>query len=66
MMIKSAIKCPNNMVMVFDEDEEQIPEYQGQYEEVKERILKDAPPEAIFGQWIDYETDIRTVPREEW
>lgn len=54
------------MVMVFDEDEEQIPEYQGQYEEVKERILKDAPPEAIFGQWIDYETDIRTVPREEW
>ena len=65
-MIKSVIKCPNNMVMVFDEDEEQIPEYQGRYEEVKERILKDAPPEVIFGQWIDYETDIRTVPREEW
>jgi len=66
MMIKSVIKCPNNMVMVFDEEEEQIPGYQGRYEEVKESILKDAPPEAIFGHWIDYEADIRTVPREEW
>jgi len=65
-MIKSVIRCPNDMVMVFDENEEQIPEYQGQYQEVKERILKDAPPEAVFGHWFDYETDIRTVSREEW
>lgn len=54
------------MVMVFDEYGEQIPEYQGQYEEVKERILKDAPPETIFGYWFDYEADIQTVSREEW
>ena len=65
-MIRSVIKSPNNMVMVFDEDGEQIPEYQGQYEAVKERILKDAPPGAIFGRWLDYETDIQTVSREEW
>ena len=65
-MIKSIIRCPNNMVMVFDEDEEQIPEYQGHYETVKESILKNAPPEAIFGIWIDYAADIRTVPREQW
>ncbi len=65
-MIKSAIKTSNNMVIVFDENGEQIPEYQGQYEEVKERVLKDAPPEAIFGRWLDYETDIQTVSREEW
>jgi len=65
-MIRSVIKTPNNMVMVFDENEEQIPEYQGRYEEVKERILKDAPPETIFGRWLDYETDIKTVSREEW
>ena len=65
-MIKSVIRCPNNMVIVFDKEGEQIPEYQGQYEEVKERILKDAPPEAVFGYWFNYETDIRTVSREEW
>ena len=28
-MIKSVIKTPNNMVIVFDENGEQIPEYQG-------------------------------------
>lgn len=65
-MIKSVIKAPNNMVMVFDEDGEQIPQYQGQYEEVKELILKDAPPETLFGRWLDYETDILAVSRETW
>jgi hypothetical protein len=65
-MIKSVIRCPNDMVVVFDENDEQIPEYQGRYEEVKERILQDAPPEAVFGHWLDYESDIKTVPREEW
>lgn len=65
-MIKSVIRCPNDMVVVFDEDEEQVPEYQGRYEEVKEHILKDAPPEAVFGHWFDFETEIRTVSRGEW
>ncbi len=65
-MIKSVIRCPNDMVIVFDEDEEQIPQYQGRYGEVKRRILEDAPPGAVFGHWFDFETDIRTVPREEW
>jgi hypothetical protein len=65
-MIKSVIKAPNNMVMVFDKNGEQIPQYQGQYEEVKELILKDAPPETLFGRWLDYETDIQAVLREEW
>lgn len=65
-MIKSVVRCPNNMVIVFDEEEEQIPEYQGQYEEIREKILKDAPPEAVFGVWYEYETDIKTISREEW
>ena len=65
-MIRSVIKTPNNMALVFDENGEQIPEYQGQYEEVKERILKEATPETIFGHWVDYETDIQTVSRGEW
>ena len=65
-MIKSVIRCPNNMVLVFGEDDEQIPEYQGKYEEVKERILRDASSGAVFGHWFDCETDIKTVSREEW
>jgi len=54
------------MVLVFDQSEEQIPEYQGRYQEVRELILKDAPSETVFGLWLDYETDITTVSREEW
>ena len=65
-MIKAVIRSQNNMVMVFDEKGEQIPEYQGQYEEVKESILKDAPPNAVFGYFPDYETELEIVPREEW
>ena len=65
-MIKSVIRCPNDMVLVFDQDEEQIPEYQGRYQEVRELILKDAPPETVFGHWRDYAGDITTIPREEW
>jgi hypothetical protein len=65
-MIKTAIRCQSGMVMVFDRNGEQLPEYQGQYREVKESILKDAPPDAIFGYFGDYETELRLVPREEW
>ena len=65
-MIKTAIRCPNNMVMVFDEMGEQIPGYQGQYEEVKEGILKDAPPNVVFRYVLNYEVNLKSVPREEW
>ena len=65
-MIKSVIRCPNDMVLVFDDDEEQIQEYQGWYQQVRELILKDAPPDTVFGYWFNYENDIATLPREEW
>ena len=65
-MIKTVIRCSNNMVMVFDKKGEQIPEYQGQYEEIKEKIVKDAPPSAVFGYFSDYETELQIVLREEW
>jgi len=65
-MIKAIIRCLNDMVMVFDKEGEQIPEYQGQYEEVKERILQDAPPTAVFGYLFDFEPELREVPKEEW
>ena len=63
-MIKSVIRCPNDMVMVFDKEGEQIPKYQSQYHEVKESILKDAPPNAVFIHISAAE--LQTVSREEW
>ena len=54
------------MVLVFDKRGEQIAQYQGQYEEVKGEILKDAPPSTIFGCFPDYEHELKIVPRDEW
>ena len=65
-MIKTVIRCPDDMVMVFDEQGEQIPEYQNQYQKVKESILKDAPLNAIFAYLSDFEPELRKIPREEW
>ncbi len=65
-VIYSAIKAQNGMVLVFDEKGEQIPRYQGQYEEVKRHILEQAPPCAVFSYAFDYESGLKTVPREEW
>lgn len=61
-MIKSVLRV-DDKVLVFDENGVQIPEYQRQYEEVREKILKDAPPDAVFGRIT---TGIEIVPREEW
>ena len=67
-IIKSVIKADNGMVLVFDQEGEQIPEYQGHYEKVKPHILKDAPPTAIFTLALDGESalKLKTVPKEEW
>ena len=65
-MIKSAIKTPNNMVMVFDENGEQIPEYQGDYEEVRENILRDAPLTAVFAYWLNHADEPRSISKEDW
>ena len=65
-MIKTVMRFRNNMVMVFDKGGEQIPEYQGQYEKVKESILKDALPDAIFALGFSDAGELREVPREKW
>ena len=65
-MIKTVIRCPNNMVMAFDEKGEQIPEYQGQYEEVKESILRDTSLDVVFSYFFDTEPNLRDVSREQW
>lgn len=65
-MIRVIIRCQNNMVIVFDKEGEQVPEYQGWYDDVKEKILKDAPSDALFGHFRNYETELRVVPKGEW
>ncbi|MCD6453490.1 MAG: hypothetical protein J7K77_04320 [Dehalococcoidales bacterium] len=65
-MIKFVIKDISGMVMVFDEQGEQLPEYQGQYGELRRRVLEDAPQEAIFGCFPGDEDELKIIPREEW
>ncbi len=65
-LIKTIIRCPDDMVMVFDEKGEQIPEYQNRYERVKESILKSAPPNAVFWYTSNSEPQLREIPKEEW
>jgi hypothetical protein len=68
-MIKTVIRFQNNMVAVFDGRGEQIPKYQGQYEEVRGSILKNAPPDAVFTYgFTDFGEfrELQKVPRVEW
>jgi len=65
-MIKIVMRFKSNMVMVFDKWGEQIPKYQGQYEKVKESILRDALPDTIFALGFTDAGELREIPREEW
>jgi len=65
-MIKTVIRSRDNMVMVFDEGDEQIPGYQGQYKRVRENILIDAPLGALFMHGFAHTGGWREIPREEW
>ena len=66
MMIKTVIRLQNDMVMVFDAGGEQIPEYQGPYEDVKASILRDAPPDVVFTRWFNCDTEPEIIFREGW
>ena len=65
-MIKTVIKSTDGMVMVFDKTGEQIPKYQGQYQEVKALILGETPPETRFGCFPNGGQELKIVSREEW
>lgn len=65
-MIKTVIRFQNDMVMIFDEEGEQILEYQGQYQDAKGNILRDAPPDAVFAHGFSDTGDLIKVSREEW
>lgn len=64
-MIKDVIKFQNGLVMVFDEKGNQLLDYQGRYEKVKAKILRDAPESATFSHGI-WKMSGEAIPREEW
>ena len=65
-MIKTVIKSADGMVMVFGGAGEQVPQYQGSYQEVRSLILRDAPAETRFGCFPNGGQELKIVPREEW
>jgi hypothetical protein len=54
------------MVMVFDENGEELPEYQGRYNEVRDRIVADAPTGAVFNHWFGHSLKPDIVPTKKW
>ncbi|OGO18635.1 MAG: hypothetical protein A2Z15_05485 [Chloroflexi bacterium RBG_16_50_11] len=65
-MIKRVIRTDNDTVMVFDENGEQMPRYQGNYCRVKELVLADAPADAIFNHWFGDSREPEVVAAESW
>ena len=65
-MIKTVIRLTNDMVMVFDTKGEQVPEYQGQYQDVRERIMRAALPGTVFNHWFGHRLTPRALPVEKW
>jgi len=69
-MIKTVIRIGKSTqydtVIVFDESGEQIPKYQGRYEDVKESILRDAPATSIFAHGLDDRGSPIEISRENW
>ncbi len=65
-MIRTVIKCPDNMVMAFDEKGEQIPKYQDLYDKVKDIILNDSPKDAAFWYMSNGDPILKRIAREEW
>jgi hypothetical protein len=65
-MVKTIIRTDNDMVMVFDERGEQVPEYQGNYDDVRERVLAHASGESGFYHWFGASARPQHVPPERW
>lgn len=65
-MIKTVIRTRNDMVMVFDENGEELPEYQGNYYDVKDRILADAQVDSVFNHWFGRKLGPEAVDLMSW
>ncbi len=65
-VIKTIIRMENNEVIVLDESGEQMPEYQGYYPAVKDKILADASEVSVFNHWFGLSVEPEVVPGEAW
>lgn len=65
-MIKTVIRTDSDMVIVFDENGEELPEYQGYYHEVKDRILANASKDSVFKHWFGYVLRPEKVSPQRW
>ena len=65
-MIKMVIRCPDNTVMVFDEDGHILPVYQGQYDMVKNSIVRNTGSDTVFSYYFDIESALVYTPKEAW
>ncbi len=65
-MIKTVIRIKNDMVLVFDEDGEEMPRYQGYYDDVKDEIMADVQPGSIFNHWFGYSLKPVVIRRDLW
>lgn len=64
-MITRVLKTQFSTVVVFDGRGRKLSEYQGNYKDVKEKVLTAAPAETEF---FEENTDgkILPIPREDW
>jgi hypothetical protein len=65
-MIKTVIRAANNMVIAFDEQGNQMPEYQGRYEDVKSKIMTDFGTEAAYIHWFGISSKPDMVAPVNW
>jgi hypothetical protein len=72
MPIRTVFFFGNGNVAVCDEHGDQMPDYQGPLRDVREQILRDAPPTARFHHWLfpeilgKGEFEELTGPPEDW
>lgn len=66
-MIKEAILFENEMVMVFDENGEQIPEYQGRHSKVVAKVILNSTDKTVFkfAKWKESVVLVE-VSKEQW
>ena len=65
-MVKTIIRTDDDMVLVFDERGEQVPEYQGRYSDVRDKVLANAFGAAEFFHWFGASRQPESVPAERW
>lgn len=65
-MMKTVIRTATDMVIAFDEQGNQMPEYQGWYEDVKRKIMADFGTGAVYIHWFGVSTKPDTVLLTNW